>query len=183
MTRVRRGTFALLAFALLAPAACGGSESAEEAVVEDVEVAAPEPEVAVEEIVVEASPEDLAKTAARKAGTDEALAILKETSDFLAAQASFGFEAEFVFDVVQSSGHELEFGGTRSVRLRRPDRLRVESQRRDGERATLTFDGESISIDLPDDEAYVQLAKPGDLDQAIEYLSRTRASRRRSTTS
>jgi hypothetical protein len=119
-----------------------------------------------------ASPEERAAAieAAIEANKAEAVGILAESAAFLAAQSSFSFEAEIGFDVVQVNGQKLEFGATREATVRRPDRLRIEATQRDGVRRTLTFDGRKLSIDLPDDGAYVEVEKPGDLDTAIDYL-------------
>ena len=110
------------------------------------------------------------KTEARAEDLKEVLAELKRSSDFLAAQKSYRFDAHLGFDVVQSTGQKLEFGGSRKITVRRPDRVRVESRARNGTEATMTFDGETISIDLTDENAYVSVAKPGTLDAAIDYL-------------
>ena len=74
------------------------------------------------------------------------------------------------FGVLQLNGQKLEFGTSRKVTVRRPDRLRVEATQRDGDRMALFFDGEQIAIDLPEEKAYVAVKKPGTLDTAIDYL-------------
>jgi hypothetical protein len=111
-----------------------------------------------------------AKAEARAEDLKEVLAELKRSSDFLAAQKTFRLDAHLGFDVVQSSGQKLEFGGSRTITVRRPDRVRVEAETREGTETTLIFDGEVISIDLADVNAYVSVAKPGTLDAAIDYL-------------
>jgi hypothetical protein len=108
--------------------------------------------------------------AAVEATTDEVKALLKESADFLAAQSRFRFLAHVGYDVVQLNGQKLEFGATRKVTVRRPDRIRIEVTQRDGDRRTLFFDGEQIAIDLPEEKAYVAANKPGTLDAAIDYL-------------
>lgn len=120
----------------------------------------------------EASEAERAEGKSRAAAEDlkEALAELKRASDFLAAQPSFRFEAVLGFDVLQSTGQKLEFGGNRKVTVRRPDHARVEIQTRSGEERTLYFDGETISIDLATDNAYVSVPKSGTLDDALDYL-------------
>jgi hypothetical protein len=105
-----------------------------------------------------------------QAHTDEVKGLLKQSADFLAAQSSFGFRARVGFDVVQLNGQKLEFGATRKVTVRRPDRLRVDATQRDGDRMALFFDGDQIAIDLPGENAYVAAKKPGTLDAAIDYL-------------
>ena len=110
------------------------------------------------------------KADARAEDLKEALAELKRSSDFLAAQQKFSVDAHLGFDVVQSNGQKLEFGGSRKFTVRRPDRVRVEAQARSGTETTLIFDGKAISIDLADENAYVSVPKPGTLDAAIDYL-------------
>lgn len=112
-----------------------------------------------------------AKADAEQADTAEALAIFKVMSDFLGSQRALRFEAEVGWDAMQVTGERLEFGGHRVMVVHRPDRARVDSVRRDGEIATLYFDGQRVSIDLPDDQAYVSLEKPGTLDEVVDYLT------------
>jgi hypothetical protein len=101
----------------------------------------------------------------------EALAELKLTADFLAAQKSLYFEAALGYDVLQANGQKLEFGGSRKITMRRPDRVKAEAESREGKEGTLFFDGKSISIDLAEENAYVSVEKPGSLDAAFDYLA------------
>lgn len=119
-----------------------------------------------------ASPQAALKDAKAAAAEDtkEALAILKEASDFLAAAKAYSFEAEFSYDAVQDTGQKLEFGGFRQALVRRPDHARVLRRDRDGEVSTFFFDGKSFSVDLPDDNAYVSVEKPGTINQLVDYL-------------
>ena len=123
-----------------------------------------------EAVASEAAEREKERAEARAADLAEAAAELKRSSDFLAAQKRFRLEAHIGFDVVQSTGQKLEFGGTREVTVRRPDRARVVSRARDGRETTLVFDGDSIFIDLPQQSAYVSVKKPGTLDAALDYL-------------
>jgi hypothetical protein len=102
--------------------------------------------------------------------TADLLTSLKRSADFLAAQESFSFRTDIAFDVVQANGQVLEFGGTRDYLMRRPDRLRIESIDDDGGVKQLFFDGTSILIDMPNEDAYVQVEKPGTLYAAMDYL-------------
>ena len=102
--------------------------------------------------------------------TADAVKSLKRSADFLAAQKSFSFETDVSFDVLQSTGQMLEFGGTRDVLIRRPDRLRVESVDRSGDVTQIFFDGQSILIDMPKEDAYMKAEKPGTLYAALDYL-------------
>lgn len=105
-----------------------------------------------------------------RANTDEVKAEMKRSADFLGAQPSFVFRALIAYEVLQANGSKLEFGATRTATVRRPDRLRVDTVQRDGDRRTVFFDGQQIAVDLPSEQAYVAVAKPGTLDDAITYL-------------
>ena len=85
-----------------------------------------ETRAATEKVDVAAS---TVKQARIDALTADAVKSLKRSADFLAAQKSFSFETDVSFDVLQSTGQMLEFGGTRDILIRRPDRLRAESAR------------------------------------------------------
>ena len=111
-----------------------------------------------------------AKQATRKQATDEALEILKRASDFLNGQQTLRFEAILGFDAVQPWGQKLEFGGTRRVTLRRPDHLRVEVQNREGGEQTLIFDGQRIAVDIPGENAYALVERPGSFAEALDHL-------------
>ena len=110
-----------------------------------------------------------AARAARAEDTREALAVLKEASDFLTAQKRYEFDAEYAYDAVQDTGQKLEFGGTRKVLVRRPDRTKVVRTSRDGETSTVYYDGKALSVWFPDDNAYVTVEKPGTLDAMVAY--------------
>ncbi len=126
--------------------------------------------LAVESSTDDADREKMAAEA-RAEDLKEALAELKLAADFLAEQQSLYFEAVLGYDVVQATGQKLEFGGSRKIAMRRPDRVKVEAESRDGTEVTLFFDGKSISIDLADENAYVSVEKPGSLDAAFDYLA------------
>lgn len=111
-----------------------------------------------------------AKEATRKQATEEALAIFKRSSDFLNAQKSLRFDAVQGFDAVQPWGQKLEFGGSRKVALRRPNQLRVEVQNRDGDEQTLHFDGKHFAVEIPAENAFALVERPGTVDELLDYL-------------
>jgi hypothetical protein len=76
------------------------------------------------------------------------------------------------YDAIQSDGQRIEFGERRRIWLQRPDRLRVEVERSDGERGTVVFDGRSITAFKPADNVYARVAKAGTVDQALVYMVR-----------
>jgi len=105
-----------------------------------------------------------------QANTAEAKALLKQSADFLAAQEKFAFEAQTGFDVMQSNGQQLAFFESKQALMRRPDRVRVETDEADGDEHTIRFDGQRITIDLPGENAYVMVEKPGTVDTAVDYF-------------
>jgi hypothetical protein len=61
-----------------------------------------------------------------------AMAILKRMADFLSQTQRFSVTVDTGFDVVQDSGQKLEFGETRKIVVRRPDRVRIDITTGDG---------------------------------------------------
>ena len=78
------------------------------------------------EEVAEPSDDGRAAARAKLAAQDkaEALQALKRMSDYLAAQKNFSFTADVGYDVRQTGGQMLEFGGSRNVTVRQPHRIR-----------------------------------------------------------
>jgi hypothetical protein len=111
-----------------------------------------------------------ARIAAIEANTAEAKALLEQSANFLAAQQKFSFEAQTGFDVLQSNGQQLAFFESKKALVRRPDRVRVETNEADGDEHTISFDGKQISIDLPGENAFVAVEKTGTIDEVIDYL-------------
>ena len=110
------------------------------------------------------------RLAERDALTEDALIDLDRAGAFLSAQQHFSFRADLSYDVMQPDGALLEFSGTREITVRRPDRLRLETTDRNGATKILTFDGTTISVDLPGHRAYVSIERPGTLYAALDHL-------------
>ena len=75
------------------------------------------------------------------------------------------------WDVTQPTGEKIEFGETRVMTIRRPDRARVETTRRDGTRRVFLFDGMQLAVVDVDLKVYATAPRPGTLDAALEYLT------------
>jgi hypothetical protein len=103
--------------------------------------------------------------------TQDATRSVVRAASFLGEQARFSVTAEISYDVMQSDGRLLEFGARREIIVGRPNRVRMNVARRDGEKRELYFDGATISIDLGDHQAYVQESRPGSLYEALGHLS------------
>jgi hypothetical protein len=102
----------------------------------------------------------------------EARASLQRAVDFLRAQQRFAFSADITYEVLQDDGAVLEFGELRRYTLRRPDRLRVEAERRSGGPRVTYFDGTRMTVSSPNQKAYafVKLKQPRTIDEAIEIM-------------
>jgi hypothetical protein len=72
---------------------------------------------------------------------------------------------------VQNSGVKVEFGSSRKVVVARPDRLRMDGERRDGVRNSIIFSGEKIYASVPEQKVYASADQPGDLDDAIAFAT------------
>src|SRR6516165_10388430 len=81
-----------------------------------------------------------------KSEADEGAAKRVEAmANFLAKAPRLSVTADCSFDVVQDSRQKIEFGEARAITLRRPDRARIDTTRRDGLRRGLIFDGKQIT--------------------------------------
>ena len=98
------------------------------------------------------------------------LGILKESTDFLAAADSFGFHSETNYDAVQDSGATVEFGSARKVLVERPNRMRVETVKRDGASNVLVLDGKNLWAWSEDHNVYATTAQVGDIDESIDFV-------------
>jgi len=99
----------------------------------------------------------------------QAMSILKNMSEYLAHAGRFSVTIRDGYDVVQESGQKIEFGELRLVTVSRPDRLRIEVERSDGQKGLVTFDGKDITIYTANDNIYATTSRQGTLDQAIKY--------------
>ena len=105
----------------------------------------------------------------------QAMPILKNMSEYLAHAGRFSVTIRDGYDVVQESGQKIEFGELRIVtvscpdRLRRPDRLRIEVERSDGQKDLVIFDGKDMTIYTANHNSYATTSRQETLDQAIKY--------------
>ncbi|OHB33035.1 MAG: hypothetical protein A2X84_06740 [Desulfuromonadaceae bacterium GWC2_58_13] len=93
-------------------------------------------------------------------------------ADFLSKAPAFSVTVRSGYDAIQADGQRIEFGERRQVLLQRPDRLRVDVERSDGDRGLVVFDGQGITAFKANDNVYARVAKPGTVDDAVVYLVR-----------
>jgi hypothetical protein len=110
------------------------------------------------------------KKAAASTIDEKAMATLMQMAEFLAKAQQFSVTTDIGYEVEQDWGQKLEFGATRAITVRRPDRLAVDITDRDGTRRGFRFDGKQIAFFGLDEKAYATAQKSGDLDAAIAYF-------------
>ena len=102
--------------------------------------------------------------------TAQAMAVFNRMAELLSQAPRFSVTLDIGFDAVQDSGQKIEFGETRQIVLRRPDRLRVDATKRDGAKSTLFFDGKNLTVVHPQENLYATVARPGSVDEAVRYF-------------
>jgi hypothetical protein len=111
-------------------------------------------------------------TATEHEGPDErAAARLDAMAGALAKATRLRATIDASWDVTQPTGEKVEFGETRAMTVRRPDRVRVETTRRDGTRRVFLFDGTQLAVFDIDLKVYATASRPGTLDAALDHLT------------
>jgi hypothetical protein len=103
------------------------------------------------------------------ASEQRATTILKNMSQYLAKAEHFSVTFRDGYDAVQESGQKIEHGEVRKVIVSRPERLRIEIERSDGEKGLVIFDGKEITVYTASKNVYATVSRPGTLDEAIKY--------------
>jgi hypothetical protein len=101
---------------------------------------------------------------------EQAMAVLKRMAAFLTQAQRFSVTVDTGFDVVQDSGQKIEFGETRQMVLRRPDRIRIDATKRNGSKSGMFFDGKDLAVFNMKENVYATVARPGTVDEAIAYF-------------
>jgi hypothetical protein len=102
----------------------------------------------------------------------QAIAILRNMSEYLAHTERYVVTIRDGYDVVQESGQKSEFGEFHivTITISCPDRLRIEVERSDGQKDLVSFDGKDMMIYAARDNIYATSCRQGTLDQAIKYV-------------
>ena len=112
-------------------------------------------------------------TAAAAAPQDPAArALLLNMANFIAQAPGLRVTMRSGYDAIQADGQRIEFGERRQILMQRPDKLRVETERSDGERGGVVFDGRWITAFNASENVYARVEKAGSLDQALVYMVR-----------
>ncbi len=98
--------------------------------------------------------------------------LLLGMADFMARAPAMSVTMRSGYDAIQADGQRIEFGERRRILMQRPDKIRVEVERSDGERGTVVFDGRWITAFKPAENVYARVEKPGTIDEALVYMVR-----------
>jgi hypothetical protein len=97
---------------------------------------------------------------------------LLNMANFIAGAPGLRVTMRSGYDAIQADGQRIEFGERRQILMQRPDKLRVETERSDGERGGVVFDGRWITAFNASENVYARVEKAGSLDQALVYMVR-----------
>jgi len=100
----------------------------------------------------------------------KAMDILQNMARTIAGAKQFSVTMSSSFDAPQANGQMVEFGTVREIKIERPDKLRVDLQRSDGDQRILVFDGQLIIVHDVTENVYARVEKPGSVDDAIKHL-------------
>jgi hypothetical protein len=102
----------------------------------------------------------------------DAKEILTRMAGFLSKAPRLSVTVHGSYDAVQPEGDKVEWNDIRKVTLSRPDRLRIDTERSDGARSVLVFDGREITTFDESSRAFAQASHPGSVDDAVVYFVR-----------
>lgn len=107
-----------------------------------------------------AAPPDGTKDAAARTIDPGAVAALTRMSGYLAGLKSFELTADTTMEAVLRDGHQVEVGGTVRYWVRRPDRIRIDSET-DAVTRQYFYDGKTFTLVAPLDGYFARAeAKP-----------------------
>lgn len=94
--------------------------------------------------------------------------LLQNMGETLQSTQDFMFEAETTVDAVSETGQKIQYSGTTTVSVRRPDGLQADSV---GDRGSRSFwyDGRSITLLDRIQNVYATVPAPSKIDQALDY--------------
>jgi hypothetical protein len=98
----------------------------------------------------------------------KALEVLKQMCDYLKGLQQFSCQAEITEDVLLTTGQKIQLGKTVEASVRRPDRMRAETQG-DAENRLVVYDGKTITLLDRSKNVYTTIAAPPELDAALDH--------------
>jgi hypothetical protein len=98
----------------------------------------------------------------------EAVQELRRATDYLAGLKQFRAEMDTVIEFVLPDGQKLQSGHRVSVAVQRPNKLRA-ARVGDIVDQVFSYDGTSLSIDLPKEKYYATVAAPPTLEEMLDF--------------
>jgi hypothetical protein len=100
---------------------------------------------------------------------EQADRILREMGEYLANAEEFSFRAEIDFDEFADWGQEIQYGGTATIAVRRPDGLHVVYDG-DDRQSRVVYDGETVVFHDLRTNLYATIEAPGEIDDAVDRM-------------
>ena len=98
----------------------------------------------------------------------KALEILKQMCDYLKGLQQFSCQAEITEDLLLTTGQKIQLGKTVEVSVRRPDRMRAETQG-DADNRQMIYDGKTITLLDRSRNVYTTIDAPPEIDAALNH--------------
>ena len=97
----------------------------------------------------------------------DAVALLKRSTDYVAALKHFRVDTESSIELVTTDSQKLQFGHHTVISVERPNRMRVE---RVGEiiQQVFYYDGKTLSVSFPNNGYYAMVAAPATIDATLD---------------
>jgi hypothetical protein len=115
---------------------------------------------------------DAAPEAAATPQDPAARALLLDMAGVIARAPGLSVTMRSGYDAIQADGQRIEFGERRKILMQRPNKLRVEVERSDGERGVFTYDGRWITAFNARENVYARVEKVASLDEILVYMVR-----------
>ena len=103
------------------------------------------------------------------ASAQNAKALLKSMSDYLAAQKTMSLSYDSIFEVVTKDHQKLQLATSGTAVLSRPDKIRTTRQSGFSD-TEMVYDGKTLSFLGKGQNAYIQTEAPGTIDSLIDQL-------------
>jgi hypothetical protein len=100
----------------------------------------------------------------------QAMDILLNMTNTVAGAKQISVILRSSYDAPQANGQMVEFGAVRKIQIKRPDNMRIDKQRSDGDQRILVFDGKQIIIHNVTENVYARVEKVGSVDDFVKYL-------------
>jgi hypothetical protein len=102
----------------------------------------------------------------------DARALLLKMADTLGKAPRLSVTVQASYDAVQPSGQKIEWNEVRTLTVSRPNRLRLETEKSNGARTLVVFDGTTITTFDEASRTFAQATQPGGVDETLVYFVR-----------